>query len=181
MCGVLSQKGLLDCSAMVITMKSYEWNALKVGINLNTPRVCKVCGKVKPVSIFAVNGAGYYESICRECKAEREKARYQKYKGSDDDRYWGRRLAAIQQNAERRGISCKLTIQDLKDCYARQRGLCWYTGEPLRIGSVDRIDTERGYSPNNIIMCERYVNVFRGEMPRDEFIGLCRRIAGHHT
>ena len=134
----------------------------------NTPRLCKECGRVLPVSMFAVNGCGYYESVCRECKAAREKARYDIMKQGNTDRYWHKRLQALQQNAEKRGLSFNITVKDLIALCNQQRGLCWYTGEPLRIGSVDRIDVERGYAPDNIIMCERYINVFRGEMSREE-------------
>jgi hypothetical protein len=146
----------------------------------NTPRVCKECGKVLPVSMFAVNGYGYYEGVCRACKARREKDRYDVMKQGNTPKYWGKRLLALRQNAEKRGLSFSLTVADLMALYVRQDGKCWYTGEPLRIGSVDRIDVERGYSPDNIIMCERYVNVFRGEMARDEFLLLCRKIASLH-
>jgi hypothetical protein len=161
--------------------RSYEWLVMKEGmIDSNTPRQCKDCKRVLPISAFSVNGNGYYESQCKECKSIKEKARYQSNRKGLTDKYWRKRLQAIQQNAIKRGLSFYITIDDLKRVYVAQKGQCYYTGLPLVIGSVDRIDVERGYYPDNIIMCERYVNVFRGDMSRTDFIALCTRIAAHH-
>ena len=162
-------------------MKSYEWNVQKVGIAENTPRVCRGCKKTLPVSMFPVNGAGYYEGECKGCQSARNKQRYAARKERGSVEYWYKRWYAIKQNAERRGIGFSLTIQDLKDCYARQRGCCWYTGEPMKVDSVDRVDGDRGYFPDNIIMAERRLNQFRGDMRRDHFVELCKKIAAHHT
>ncbi|MFA5378079.1 MAG: hypothetical protein WC455_20170 [Dehalococcoidia bacterium] len=49
------------------------------------------------------------------------------------------------------------------------------------IDSIDRIDSERGYSKDNIIMCELYVNVFRGKLSRVDFLNLCKEIADKHS
>jgi hypothetical protein len=130
--------------------------------------------------MFSVNGCGYYENICKVCKAERERVRYDVLKQGNTARYWDKRILAIKQNAERRGLSFNITSADLMALYERQGGKCWYTGETLRIGSVDRIDVERGYSPDNIIMCEKYINVFRGDISRDAFLLLCHKIARNH-
>ena len=158
-----------------------SWNPMKKGVvDTNTPRACKDCGKVLPVSMFCVNGNGYYENICRECKAAREKERYNVMKQGNTARYWDKRIAALRANAEKRGLSFNLTSSDLMALYEQQGGKCWYTGEPLRMGSVDRIDADRGYAPDNIIMCELDINKFRAERSRDAFILLCHAIARKH-
>ncbi len=161
-------------------VRSYLQNPMKKGIDPNTPRVCKKCGKILPVSMFAMNGKGYYESTCAACKRDASNEHYKELKGDMLEEYWEKRLVAIKQNAKRRKISCRITVADLMACWSRQEGHCFYTGKPMKIGSVDRIDNERGYSPTNIIMCERYVNIFRGDIPRDDFIELCRTIARNH-
>jgi hypothetical protein len=162
-------------------MKSYQWNAMKLGeVKDTTPRVCKTCEKILPVSMFPVNGAGYYEGSCIWCKSQRMKDEYKQKKLENGAAYWAIRLKAIKQGAKKRKLSCTIKAGDLKAVFEAQGGLCYYTGLPMKIGSVDRIDSDCGYVPGNIIMCERYLNVFRGDMPRDEFIELCRAVARRH-
>lgn len=178
-----SQKQLYLHSAIGLLMpkkRAYEWNAMKIGIDPNTPRMCKGCNKLLPVGMFPLNGNGYYEGECLTCKGERMKKQYSAIKAARTDYYWEKRLRALRQGAIRRGLSFNLTIDDLRAVYERQDKRCWYTGEPLVIDSIDRIDVERGYAPDNIIMCEKYVNVFRGDMSRDAFIDLCHKIARNH-
>jgi hypothetical protein len=161
-------------------IRSSEFAALKKGCDPNTPRQCKKCGKVLPVSQFALNGNGYYEHECQGCKSARMKAGYKKERLAGSDRYWEKRLMAIHQGAKLRGISCDITIEHLKAVFEKQKGLCYYTDEPMKSCSVDRIDPDRGYQPDNIIMCERYINVFRGDLPIDTFLKLCHRISRAH-
>jgi hypothetical protein len=161
-------------------VRSYLQNALKEGCDPNTPRQCKKCLKVLPIGHFALNGNGYYEHECRECKRDRMNKGYHDEKDAGTDKYWEKRLSSIRQGASKRGVSCDITIQHLKDQYAKQKGLCFYTGEPMKVCSVDRVDSDRGYQPDNIVMCERYVNVFRGDIPVTDFLKLCHRISRAH-
>ena len=114
-------------------MKSYKFDALKKGCDENLPRQCKWCEKIKPVVQFAVNGNDYYDHVCLECKAEKMREVYQKEKAVGSDKYWEKWLSAITQNAALRELSCDITIDDLKAIYAKQRGLCYYTGELMQV------------------------------------------------
>ena len=158
-------------------LRAYKWNVAKVGIDLNTPRICKTCNAVLPVVSFAINGNGYYESICKPCKLERMRAQYKEEKGLRSDKYWSIRLKALKQNAIARGLSFDITIADIKTVFANQGGCCYYTGLPLIVDSVDRIDHERGYQRDNILICEKHINVFRAKRSRADFIALCSQIA----
>lgn len=145
-----------------------------------TMRKCKHCGELLSIRAFVINGTGYYEYVCKDCKSKIAKEQYKFEKDNRTEKYWKKRYAALKRNAFLRGLKFHLTIDDLKDCYERQNKCCWYTGDPLIVDSIDRIDIERGYYPDNIIMCERYVNIFRGEISRDDFLTLCRKIANNH-
>jgi hypothetical protein len=161
-------------------VKSYKMSVLKVGCDENTPRQCKRCQTIKAIREFGVNGNGYYDHVCLECKRDRSKDHYQEEKAIGSDKYWIKRLSSIEQNAKQRSLSCNISIEDLKRVYEKQGGLCYYTGEQMRICSVDRIDCERGYQSDNIVMCERYINVFRGDMSILDFLRLCRKISQNH-
>jgi hypothetical protein len=154
------------------TMKSGE-------ANISVTRICKHCKKELPIWEFCINGAGYFEYQCRNCKALKMREDYHALREQNPERYWKKRLQSLKQNATRRNLEFKLTIEDLKNCYTRQKGLCWYTGKPMVVDSVDRIDVSRGYSLYNIIMCEYSLNAFRNKMNRNEFVSLCVSIAKH--
>ena len=149
-------------------------------VNPLSPWSCRKCGRVLPIKAFCINGTGYYEHICKECKANDAREKYATEKANSTDKYWKKRFDALYRNSIRRGFEFHITIEDLKKCFEHQRGRCWYTGDPLVSGSVDRIDPNRGYYPDNIIMCERRINLFRGDMFRDDFLALCRKIANNH-
>ena len=157
--------------------RSYQWCAAKRGIDPNTPRLCRVCNAVLPVSAFPTNGNGYYETLCNACKLSRMREEYRQEKALRSDKYWQVRLKSLKQNAVSRGLSCDITIADIKTVFANQRGCCYYTGMPLVVDSVDRIDHERGYQRDNILICERHINVFRAKRSRADFIALCSQIA----
>jgi len=158
-------------------MRSYLCNPMKVGIDLNTPRVCNECNQALPVSLFSHTGSGYYLRVCNPCRAEKMREKYNEGRGVRSDYYWNIRLRALKQNAVARGLSCDITIADIKTVFANQRGCCYYTGMPLVVDSVDRIDHERGYQRDNILICERHINVFRAKRSRADFIALCSQIA----
>ena len=69
------------------------------------------------------------------------------------------------RNKKKRGITLLVTVDrnTLNEIYHRQDGKCYYTGaemkitshlkaDPLQI-SLDRIDSTRGYTPDNVVLC----------------------------
>lgn len=74
----------------------------------------------------------------------------------------------------------KITVDDLKNQFALQKGLCYYFNKPLDKNynymrnhplaiSVDRIDNSKGYFPDNIVLCYRCANLGRGEFDQSKF------------
>lgn len=82
-----------------------------------------------------------------------------------------------------REIELKIEPGDIKECYLRQGGKCYYTGEFIRmptdfidldvganIASIDRIDSNKPYTPDNIQLVTKDVNYMKCEMTSDDFI-----------
>ncbi|MBA2873151.1 hypothetical protein HNQ85_003489 [Anoxybacillus calidus] len=76
----------------------------------------------------------------------------------------------------------------IRHIYVLQKGRCYYTGiemEPPDVKernknysiSVDRLDNERGYELDNVVLCCRVVNIMKNNLPYKEFTDLCQRIA----
>ena len=69
----------------------------------------------------------------------------------------------------------KVTIDDIRRKFEEQNGCCYWTGLPLRLDdlfesynmempSIDRLDAERPYEHDNIVITSRFLNVGRGRM-----------------
>jgi hypothetical protein len=44
---------------------------------------------------------------------------------------------------------------------------------------LDRIDNQRGYEKDNIQWIHKALNLMRGDMPIEDFVDACRRVACH--
>lgn len=73
-----------------------------------------------------------------------------------------------------------VTPNDLQAIFEEQGGLCYWLGTPLDPNSVfipnnplaistDRLDNDRDYSRDNIVITTRFANLGRGSTPADEF------------
>ena len=89
--------------------------------------------------------------------------------------------AATMTNA-RKGVMPvhNITYKDIMSQYARQRGLCYWSGVPLRLEyqdvcyhplalSVDRLLNDKGYIPNNIVVTARLINLGKNQYPSEDF------------
>lgn len=93
------------------------------------------------------------------------------------------------------GVNREFTLkfEDLDFLYERQDGKCFYTGVPFILSkssrnclyetniSLDRIDNEKGYTLENIVLCLKMVNISRNVYTQDDFISMCRQVANNPT
>jgi len=73
-----------------------------------------------------------------------------------------------------------VTLEGFKRLYERQAGKDGYTGEQMAFdfgqgksgatGSLDRIDNEKGYTPDNIVFCRLATNAKKNDRPVGQFI-----------
>ena len=78
---------------------------------------------------------------------------------------WSTKCTNKRKNAKNRGIDCTLTKNQIKRLYENNGGVCDYTGLPLTLESgqphqatIERINSESGYTPSNILLVSSYVN-----------------------
>lgn len=104
----------------------------------------------------------------------------------------------IKSCAKRRNLEFSITIEYAWSLFEKQCRLCKLTGIPLRLGynesgnkiatrnhtevtaSLDRIDSTRGYTEDNVQWVHKTVNIIKSAMPNDEFIQLCNLVARHN-
>lgn len=85
----------------------------------------------------------------------------------------------MKQNPERFSYT-DLTIEYLNNLYIKQEGKDFYTKLPfrtLREVSVDRIDSSKLYTTDNIVLTSQTINVMKGTLETNEFISICKQIA----
>lgn len=89
--------------------------------------------------------------------------------------------------AETRGITWELTIDDVADLMARQKGKCALTGWDIEFpefgnpqkapASIDRINSGLGYTKENSQLLTRQVNMMKQAYTQEEFIAVCKAVA----
>ena len=87
---------------------------------------------------------------------------------AEKDVLLAQRLLVIYERARSRNLDCDLSITDLKKLFRRKT--CYYTGVAFneKINSltptVDRMDPNKGYVADNIVLCTNWSNSFKAEV-----------------
>ena len=164
---------------------------------------CIYCGQVKKEKHFKTNsgnrqfffddGGEQRVSVCYSCDYKANKDRYSRYdkKVAQGKTIRHKILSNFQtwkMKCRKRGWKFNLSSDFLVELWNKQGGKCFYTGEELtldrlrRIGdsaSLDRIDSTRGYTKDNVVWTSRFVNTSKGQRNFDEFISFCRTVVSH--
>jgi hypothetical protein len=97
-------------------------------------------------------------------------------------KHWYRYLAQ-KANARKRKGSIKLTEQIVLSIATTQKFKCALTNVTFNIESkwykpsLDRIDSNKGYTKNNIRLVAWIVNHCRGDLTDNDFIDMCKKVA----
>jgi hypothetical protein len=86
------------------------------------------------------------------------------------------------------GLDFELTYLDIKNQYLKQGGLCFYSGQKIRmpdkqidccnidIASIDRIDSSKHYTADNIVLVTKEINLFKSDKSQERFLYLCKLV-----
>jgi hypothetical protein len=79
-----------------------------------------------------------------------------------------------------------LTITDVKNQWIKQNGKCFYTGMELttlpnhhNYLSIDRYDSSKGYSADNIVLCSHIINLMKKDLTEQEFRSYCQLVVDY--
>jgi hypothetical protein len=88
--------------------------------------------------------------------------------------------------AESRNIYFDLTIEQMWEIFKNQDKKCFYTGKLLKFGrskndntttaSLDRIDSSKGYTFNNVVWCHKDINKMKMDFSVKYFKKLCKEV-----
>jgi hypothetical protein len=118
-------------------------------------------------------------------------------KGKNPDQYSPYReyFKLVRRRTEQRGQELLITLEDLKQQWESQNGICPFTGWKMEIprttnwsespltprrASVDRIDSSLGYVPGNIRFVSVIANWCKNNFTDEEVIEFCHAVARQH-
>ena len=94
----------------------------------------------------------------------------------------------IKRGAQIRNIPFLLDATYLWDLFLKQSKKCALTGIPIVIthstrkkdtASLDRIDSTKGYTPENVQWVHKDINKMKHNLTQQRFLELCQKVAGH--
>jgi len=152
---------------------------------------CPSCGKSREFQTkSAMNQAKRKETFCYSCRTVANNKKRKGTKIGAKNPAWkgykdvpGKVLSKLKRDAETRGISFQITLEDIQEKYEQQDMRCALTEIPVLFGmnaSVDRIDSEKDYTKDNIQVVLNVVNIMKRDIPEDLFIMLCKSVAERH-
>lgn len=152
-------KGICKCGKEVIRYKAYI---------LNNPKSCYCsCGCMHK----NITNRGKYNGNWRGY-------------GDISGQFWG----SIYHSAKLRNIDFNITIEDAWELFLKQDRKCALTKLPLETrqtqkvqslkgnASLDRIDSSKGYSLDNVQWLHKDVQKFKYKFSQDYFIQICKEI-----
>ncbi|MDO8610966.1 MAG: hypothetical protein Q7R95_10580 [bacterium] len=105
----------------------------------------------------------------------------------------GCRHSKIQYKCTKENLSFDLTREFLLEIYNKQNGKCFYSGIEMELDhkklkmndnpyllSIDRIDSDKGYTQDNIVLCCLFCNTMKSTFSVKEFFRLCKIIIDYN-
>jgi len=127
---------------------------------------CGTCKIVKPFEEFHRHSTALYgfNTICRDCRKPTSAAAYRSLS-------WERTLFdSAKSRAKAKGREFTLELSDIvipKICPVLGVSIVLERGNPLA-PSIDRTDSSKGYTPDNIVVMSTKANTFKNNMTRGE-------------
>lgn len=156
--------------------------------------ICTSCNQSKPEeSFWERSGRGTRYLKCKSCM--RGLSKTSKFSSS----FWVERFSAeelalfsklknlvTKARGRSKEVDPDLSWEDLYDLWLSQQGLCKYSGVPLSVEanhphtvSLDRVDSSKGYFPENLQLVSASVNRMKQEFKEDFFLDLCLKITNN--
>ena len=102
------------------------------------------------------------------------------YKDITSERWY-----SLVHGAKSRNLEVSIKIEDVWNLYLKQNKKCALSGLPILYSknrkkitaSVDRIDSKKGYTLDNIQIVHRDINRLKLDFPEDAFVSMCLNVA----
>lgn len=114
--------------------------------------------------------------------SQRDKDRKEKYKIHNPFRLM---INVLKLGAKRRGIEFIISYEDLEMLWEKQDGKCYYTQIPMNFTyslslpkqmSVDRVDSSKGYTLDNVVLCCQFINFAKHDYKLEDFLEFLKEL-----
>jgi len=132
-----------------------------------------------------------YNSFCNFCDSKRT-AVYKNKKIQTIDGKAGFLFNNISRRSKDKGWEIQFNREYIEELYNKQNGRCFYTDEPMNLGyhrdkkdlyslnfhniSVDRINSKKGYTIENTVLCCWGINNMKQQLSVDELLYWAEKI-----
>lgn len=142
---------------------------------------CRICGEGNSIK-FSIRD----HSICKKCKREKEQEKNKNLSTAQQLYKHGQRSKTGRKTKE----GFNLTLEEIETLLNRQDYKCYYTGfdfsktkytetSKLDKPTLDRIDSSKGYTLDNCVICTWWSNSSKAELSKEDFIKLCKQVANN--
>jgi hypothetical protein len=126
----------------------------------------------------------------RRLSKSKDKKSLKKYRQvlelSDFHFYIHQRMGSWRTSARKRSFVFRLTLKDILSLLEKQRNRCEYSGQRLiykpghvMTVSLDRVDSSKGYTKDNVIACGHYINLMKIDLSFKEFKKMVAKVHMH--
>lgn len=153
------------------------------------PCKCK-CGKESLVDAYTLS-AGKSKSCISCFNLNKDGANNNSWRGYEEiPASW---FTRFRNYARKKGNNFDINLEDVWRVYEKQNKKCALSELDIsfkRLGkglyasytaSIDRIDSKKGYTKDNIQLVHKDVNIMKNAFDQDYFITLCKLIAKHNA
>ena len=104
-------------------------------------------------------------------------------------------LRNIKNRCKNKKIEYYIDVEDLEELWNKQNGKCFYSGVKMNLPltsngfegrplmencSVDRIDSDKSYQKDNIVLCCYGANLGKSIWNKEEYINFCKLLSKYH-
>lgn len=133
---------------------------------------CRICGSELGKT---------HRLVCNQCKHIKDKARW----GESYEAYIATRIRIAKTRAKKNGSAFDIDKAFILSLLINQDYKCAVTGLPLTRTSdhvdydlsIDRLDSERGYEKDNVVLVCNRANVMKNNMSLPMFVWWCKAVA----
>ena len=157
--------------------------------DVNGFRPCSTCGKILSADTehFYRKKSGILSSECRSCFRERSsRNQHTRHYAGGVDYHLSYIARGMRQRARMGDMECDIDAEFLKALLEEQGGLCAISGIPLTFvkgkghiptnASIDRMDSQKGYTKDNVQLVAHQVNTMKSNLSVNQLIEWCKSI-----
>ncbi len=148
---------------------------------------CKCdCGNEKPI-----RGCSLVSKNTTACGCRRFGSSQPQWTGVGEmtGNFWSQFLNSAKHRGEFTKYEVSITKQEAWDLFLKQDRKCAISGLPITLAkstkeqftaSLDRIDSNKGYSLENIQWVHKHINMMKQAYSKDYFIQMCKEVAKYN-